>query len=62
MKKLKTTLAKTQALFCELVLRENAAIEKSTVGYQMFNHEGVYCEKAMWDIRMKSYSIRKFNF
>ena len=52
MKKLKTTLAKTHAIFCELILREGSAIEKSVVDY----------EKAIWDIRMKSYAIRKFNF
>ena len=61
MKKLKNTLAKTQSIFCELVLRHSAAVDKS-VDYEAVDQAVIDFEKAILDIRMKSFNIRKFNF
>jgi len=52
MKKLKTTFNKAHTIFCELVLKQCCAMEKSVVDYKI----------AIEDIRMKSYEIRRFNF
>ena len=62
MKKLKATLAKSQMFFRELVLRQSTAVESSILDHEMDDHAAVDFEKAILDIRMKSYQLRKFNF
>lgn len=52
MKKIKASLNKVHMIFCELVLRQGSAVDRSFVEY----------EKTIEDIRMKSYEIRRFYF